>query len=125
MLEKGSIENSNSPFNATVWVVPMKKESSGKQKLRTVIDFRILTERTEQDAYTLPNTDKILQHIGNEKFFSVSDLSSRFQQIPMSTGNSKYIAFSTTHGHFQFNQMPFGLKNTPAKFQRMMDTALR
>ena len=37
----------------------------------------------------------------------------------------KYTAFSTNEGHFHYNRMPFGLKNAPATFQRMMDTALK
>lgn len=43
----------------------------------------------------------------------------------MDENSKKYTVFSTPQGHFQFNRMPFGLKNAPATFQRMMDTALR
>ena len=43
----------------------------------------------------------------------------------MDEKSKRYTAFSTQDGHFQFNRMPFGLKNAPATFQRMMDTALR
>ncbi|XP_033212210.1 uncharacterized protein LOC117169812 [Belonocnema kinseyi] len=53
------------------------------------------------------------------------DLSSGFHQIPMSETSKKYTAFSTPEGYFEFNRMPFGLKNSPATFQRMMDNALR
>lgn len=124
MLKKEIIEISDSPYNSPVWVVPKKLDASGKQKWRVVIDFRKLNELTDQDAYPLPDIDDILSQLGNAKFFSALDLSSGFHQIPMNTNSKKYTAFSTPQGHFQFNRMPFGLKNAPATFQRMMDTAL-
>ena len=43
----------------------------------------------------------------------------------MAEESKKYTAFSTPQGHFEFNRMPFGLKNGPATFQRMIDNALR
>ena len=116
---------SNSPFNAPIWVVPKKQDTSGKQKWRIVIDFRRLNEQTDQDAYLLPNINEILDHLGNAKFFSALDLSSGFHQIPMEETSKKYTTFSTPKGHFHYNRMPFGLKNAPAIFQRMIDTALR
>lgn len=125
MLTKQIIEPSDSPYNAPVWVVPKKSDASGKQKWRIVIDFRKLNELTDQDAYPLPNSDEILDHLGKSKFFSALDLSSGFHQIPMNKDSKKYTAFSTPQGHFHYNRMPFGLKNAPATFQRMMDTALR
>lgn len=125
MLNKKVIEGSDSPYNSPVWVVPKKLDASGKQKWRIVIDFRKLNELTDQDAYPLPTIDDILSQLGNAKFFSALDLSSGFHQIPVNPDSKKYAAFSTPQGHFQFNRMPFGLKNAPATFQRMIDTALR
>ena len=43
----------------------------------------------------------------------------------MAEESKKYTAFSAPEAHFEFNRMPFGLKNVPATFQRMMDGALR
>ena len=125
MLDKGIIEPSDSPYNSPVWVVPKKTDASGKQKWRIVIDFRKLNELTDQDAYPLPDIDNILSQLGNAKFFSALDLSSGFHQIPMNPESKKYTAFSAPQGHYHYNRMPFGLKNAPATFQRMMDTALR
>ena len=125
MLDKKIIEPSDSPYNSPVWVVPKKIDASGKQKWRIVIDFRKLNELTDQDAYPLPDIDDILSQLGNAKYFSALDLSSGFHQIPMDENSRKYTAFSTPQGHFHYNRMPFGLKNAPATFQRMMDTALR
>jgi len=34
-------------------------------------------------------------------------------------------AFSVPAGHYEWNAMHFGLKNSPAKFQRVMDDTLK
>ena len=106
-------------------MVSKKRDAAGKMKRRLVVDFRKINEKTDQDAYLLPVIDDILDHLGKAKFFSAFDLSLGFHHIAMGEDSQKYTAFSTLVGHFQFNRMPFGLKNAPAIFQRMMDTALR
>jgi hypothetical protein len=125
MLDKNIIEESDCPYNSPVWIVPKKSDASGKQKWHIVINFRKLNELTDQDAYPLPTIDDILSQLGDAKFFSALDLSSGFHQISMDSDLKKYTAFSTPQGHFHYYRMPFGLKNAPATFQRMMDTALR
>ena len=80
-----------------------------------VIDYRKINEDTDQDAYPLPVIDDILDQLGKAKFFSAFDLSAGFHQIPMKESDKKYTAFSTSQGHFEYNRMPFGLKNKPQK----------
>lgn len=42
----------------------------------------------------------------------------------MDKNDKEKTAFTTPQGHFEFNRMPFGLKNAPSIFQRTMDIVL-
>lgn len=124
LLDQDIIQHSTSPYNSPVWIVPKKTDASGKKKWRMVIDFRKLNEKTVGDAYPLPNITDILDRLGSAKYFSTFDLASGFHQIPMDPNHSCKTAFSTPHGHFEYKRMPFGLKNAPSTFQRLMDQVL-
>lgn len=118
------IEPSTSPYNSLLWIVPKKPDSRGNKRWHMVIDYRNLNEKTIGDAYPLPNITDILDQLGSAKYFSILDLASGFHQIFMSSKDARKTAFSTPYEHYQFKRMPFGLKNAPATFQRLMDNVL-
>jgi len=69
----------------------------------------------------LSNITDILDQLGSVKYFS---LALEFHQIPRHESDAYKTVFSTPHGHYHFNGMPYGLKNAFAMFQRLMDQVL-
>lgn len=124
MLRDEIIRPSISPWSSPLWVVPKKLDASGNRKWRVVIDYRKLNNVTVGDAYPLPNISEILDQLSHSQYFTILDLASGFHQIKMKKEDCAKTAFSTPTGHYEFNRMPFGLKNAPATFQRVMNNIL-
>jgi hypothetical protein len=76
----------------------------------------------------MPNMDDILDSLGKAAIFSTYDISSGFWGIKVRESDRKYLAFHAVwKGHwnlFEFNRMPFGLKNATADFARMYQKVL-
>jgi hypothetical protein len=124
LLNEGVIEESNSPWNSPILVIPKKADASGQPKFRIVVDYRKLNDKTVGDAYPLPDITEILDQLGQAKYFSCLDLAMGYHQITMNPKDVDKTSFSTNEGHWAYKRMPFGLKTAPATFQRMMNTAL-
>jgi len=101
-----------------------KTDASGKKKWRIVIDFRKLNEISIGDSFPLPNINDILDQLGNAKLFSTLDLASSFHQIRLDPEDAPKTAFISGTDHFQFNRLPFGIKEAPAAFQRLINSVL-
>ena len=94
-----------------------KKDGS----VRFCIDYRKLNDVTVPDQYPLPRIDDVLDALDQGRYFTVIDLKAGYWQIPMHKGDAEKTAFRTADGLFHFTVMPFGLRNAPATFQRLMD----
>lgn len=113
------IEKSSSPYASNIVLV---KKLAGTW--RVCIDFRLINSYTIDDKYPLPPIQDLIRMVRNSCYFITLDLRSGYWQILMANNSKEKTAFRTPRGLYQFKVMPFGLKNAPATFQRMMDEIL-
>jgi len=73
------------------------------------------------DTYPIPHKGDLIRRIAGAKIFSKFDLKAGFWQVAIAEKDKFKIAFSIPAGHYEWNVMPFGLKNAPSKFQKVMD----
>jgi hypothetical protein len=119
MKNLGVIEESQSPWASPVLLVPKK---DGTRRFCT--DFRGLNAVTKSDVFPLPRIDNIMDKLGNCQYFTSIDLKHAFWQIPMKESDKEKTSFICGNRLWQYRRMAFGLKNSPATFQRCISMAI-
>ena len=120
MLDIGAIHNSNSLWaSAVIWV--QKKDSS----MRFCVNLRKLNNWTVKDAYSLPGINEMLHSLQGSQWFSSLDLKSGYWQVEMDEDSKPLTVFTVgLLGYYECERMPFGLANTPATLQHLLETCL-
>src|SRR5271154_2946845 len=116
-LEKGYIRPSQSPMASPFFFV---KKKDGK--LRPCQDYRYLNDWTIKNAYPLPLISDIMDKLKGSKYFTKLDVRWGYNNIRIKKGDEWKAAFKTNRGLFEPTVMFFGMTNSPATFQSMMDS---
>lgn len=119
LLQHGLIRPSQGSWCSPCLLVP---KPDGSWRLCT--DYRQLNKVTIVDAYPLPLLEDCIDELGNAKYVSKFDLSRGYYQIPLTERAKQLTAFVTPEGVFEYQVLPFGLRNAPATFQRLMNSLL-
>src|SRR6202789_3831647 len=115
-LETGRIRPSKSPMPSPFFFIK-KKDGS----LRLVQDYRALNAMTVKNKYPLPLISELVNKLQGAKYFTKLDVRWGFNNVRMKDGDEWKAAFRTNRGLYEPLVMFFGLTNSPATFQTMMD----
>jgi transposase InsO family protein len=122
LLEADLIEESESPFASPVTLA--YKKDDGKRS-RLCIDFRRLNKLIVPECYPFPTINDVIDKVSNCRFFTVIDINSAFWCILLKIEDREKTSFTSKFGKFMFKVLPFGLKNAPAIFQRILSNIIR
>src|SRR5277367_4402951 len=119
-LQKGYIRPSKSPMASPFFFVD-KKDG----KLRPCQDYRTLNEGTIKNTYPLPLISELIDQLKGSKYFTKLDIRWGYNNVRIKDGDQWKAAFKTNLGLFEPTVMFFGLTNSPATFQTMMNELFR
>ena len=119
MLKNGIVEPSQSEWSSPCILVP---KADGSYRFCT--DFRKVNAVSKSDSFPLPRIEDCIDSIGQAQYVSKFDLLKGYWQVPLTRRAKEISAFVTPDGLYQYTVMPFGMRNAPATFQRMINRVI-
>ncbi|POM77204.1 Reverse transcriptase [Phytophthora palmivora] len=120
LLSAKMISYSRSPWASPI-VAIVKKNGVD---IRLCIDYRLINSLTQLMVYPMPLINDLLEDQDKVLWYCSLDMASGFWVVTMTDRARAISAFVTPFGLFEWNRMPFGLKNAPQIYQRLIDNAL-
>jgi len=98
-----------------------KKDGS----LRLVQDYHALNTVTVKNKYPLPLISELVSQLCGARYFTKLDVCWSFNNVRIKPGDEWKAAFCTNRGLFKPLVMFFGMTNSSATFQTMMNDVFR
>ena len=115
------LKNNIAEPSCSSWASPCLLVPKSDKTPRFCSDFRKVNSITKPDCFPLPRVEDCIDQVGSAKFVSKFDLLKGYWQVPLSRRTRDISAFVTPTGLYSYKVMPFGLRNMPATFQRLMN----
>jgi hypothetical protein len=123
LLRKCIIRKSKSHWSCSAFYVQKNVELE-REAPRLVINYKPLNKVLEWIRHPIPNKRDLINRLSGSVIFSKFDLKSGFWQIQIHEKDKYKTAFVTPFGQYEWNVMPFSLKNAPSEFQNIMNYIL-
>ena len=85
------------------------------------MDFTDLNKACPKDTFRLPHIDWLVVATAGNELMSFMDAFSGYNQIMMNPDDREKTAFITDRGTYCYKVMPFGIKNTGATYQQLVN----
>ena len=103
----------------------MVQEKKKKGEIRICVDLQKLNDACVHDPFPTPFTDELLDNMGGQEAYSFAYGFSGYHQTKIMPEDRRKLTFAMEWGCFQYIMMPFGLKNAPMIFPRIVISAFR
>ncbi|MBW0522014.1 hypothetical protein O181_061729 [Austropuccinia psidii MF-1] len=85
-------------------------------------DFRALNHYKKADRYPIPRILHALEKLEKAKYITKMYCMEGLHQNGVKPNSIKFLRIICHMGIYEYTRIPFSIKNSPAYFQRMMDT---
>ncbi len=119
MLNAGITTPVELQWTSPIVLVPKKDGST-----RFCVDYRILNAVMKRDRWPVPRVDGLFDEVQGSRVFTTIELFQSYWQIKIEESCKEMTTCICKYGKYQFEVMNFGLMNSRATFQSMMDNIL-
>ncbi|UYV65966.1 retrotransposon [Cordylochernes scorpioides] len=119
LLKYDIIRPSSSPYSSPALLVN-KISDAPNHPTRLCIDYRKLNQKTVPEHTPIPLIEQIIDRLSQSKIYAILDVKNAYWHIPIDEKDRHKSSFVTQLGYYEWNRPPYGLKNAPSQFERIM-----
>ena len=95
-----------------------------ERELGYVLTRDQINQVTIPDKFPFPLLTDIIDELRDCEFLTTLDITSGFLNVKMHPDHIHKTAFVTKNGHYEWLRLPFGFRNSPMVFQRVIQNIL-